>query len=131
MIYRIEKEDFRLDLELDKWCDDNGEINADLTIRVGCEGFYGSTTVDFVAEDFQIFLKEMQKLQDTLTGRAELKEPYDREPFLTFEGDGRGHIHVNGCIESRRSDWTQMLTFENEIDQTFLPMKCVDKEELE
>ena len=131
MIYKIEKEDFRLDLELDKWCDDNGEINADLTIRVGCEGFYGSTTVDFVAEDFQIFLEELQKLQDTLTGRAELKEPYDMEPFLTFEDDGRGHIHVSGSIESRNSDWTQELTFENQINQTFLPIKRMDKEELE
>ena len=125
MIYRIEKDDFRLDLELNKWFDDNGEINADLTIRVKCEGFYGSTTVDFVAEDFLIFLEELQELKDTLTGKAELKEPYSWDPFLIFEGDGRGHIHISGSITSQNSDWLQELNFENEIDQTFLPMQQV------
>lgn len=125
MIYRIEKEDFRLDLEMDKWYDNepgNAYINEELTIRVASEGFSGYTTVDFDTGDFEIFLNELQKLQETLSGKAELKEPYNSETFLEFEGDGRGHIHISGSITGRNGDWIQELNFENEIDQTFLPM---------
>ena len=70
-------------------------------------------------------MEELQELKDTLTGKAELKEPYSWDPFLIFEGDGRGHIHISGSITSQNSDWLQELNFENEIDQTFLPMQQV------
>ncbi len=128
MIYRIEKDDFRMDLELNKWCDNepgNEYISCDLTLQVACDGFCGHTTIDFTTEDFQIFLDELQNLKETLTGKVELKEPYCEDTFLKFEGDGRGHIHISGCITNMGRDWTQELNFENEIDQTCLPMQQV------
>ena len=122
MIYRIEKEDFRLDLELDKWCDDKGEINADLTIRVGCEGFYGSATVDFVGEDFHIFLEELKKLKDTLTGKAELKEPYSWEPFLTFEILVREPQFETQSLERDRARLSQGALLSRRSEPLKLPM---------
>ena len=62
---------------------------------------------------------EIERLYEELDGMAELRT---MESFLEmrFEGDGCGHILVNGTACDRLGSGTR-LVFEVELDQTQLP----------
>lgn len=64
------------------------------------------------------FSDQLEFLQKSLVGTAKLGNLHEN-PYIQFDGDGRGHISVSGKLCSTASRM-QHLTFEFETDQTAL-----------
>lgn len=91
-------------------------VNSVLNVSVASGDFAGAACLDIDAEDFAAFCAALASLYEQLSGEAVISEPYGRNMYLAFRGDGRGHISVSGML----CDFTHTLEFENEIDQTAL-----------
>ena len=89
-------------------------------IDVRSEGFSAEScfdTEDALLADFAAQLNEMyQKLE----GSAFIQDLYETDSYIEFIAQKRGHITVRGQITWSRNRHTQQLTFENEIEQTYL-----------
>jgi hypothetical protein len=79
----------------------------------------GKLRAVFMAGELRRFGAEIEKLYLELKGKAELR-PMDGFLEMTFEGDGRGHVLVNGTACHQNGAGTR-LEFEFELDQTQLP----------
>ncbi|MBR1700449.1 MAG: hypothetical protein IJ716_00690 [Lachnospiraceae bacterium] len=60
------------------------------------------------------------KESENLAGCARLEEPYGVHNYIEFYAETGGHIRVKGIMNSMRYGYEQELSFENEIDQTYL-----------
>ena len=70
---------------------------------------------------FAGFACTLHEVYETLTGTAELREPYGAQSFIIFTADRSGRIKANGKISGFDSDGRrQTLLFQNEFDQTYL-----------
>jgi hypothetical protein len=88
-------------------------------VEVRCQGFSARTGGPFFAEGFSKLAGELDEILRTLKGSARaatLEEQLD----MTFTGDGRGHVTVEGVAVSDPAR-TARLSFKFEIDQTYLP----------
>lgn len=94
---------------------DDGMTTAEIEVKGGpFSGAVRDDTLVGVAE----FCADLQSLYDRLTGSASLTS-YEKFK-LVIEGDGRGRIH--GMVELYGEHVPlSKLTFEIELDQTFLP----------
>ena len=98
--------------EVQRFADGSG-FAAFVVIRSG--GFAAATTFTFEIQRLKDFLSELEKLNSTLSGIAELKPTW--EPgAIRFEGDGRGKVRVHGEL----ADDNQRLEFSFDSDQTCL-----------
>jgi hypothetical protein len=79
----------------------------------------GKLRAEFTAGELRRFGLEIERLYEELKGRAVLR-PMESFLEMIFEGDGRGHIVVNGAACDRLGSGTR-LEFEFELDQTQLP----------
>ena len=96
--------------------------NTILTISVNSDGFCASTDMDIDIKQFVAFVDALSSLYSSLTGLAVIQEPYGEQQFIEFRTDRSGHISVRGELSSNgRKGFMQKLTFENCIDQTYLP----------
>ena len=92
---------------------DNSGVAAFVVIRSG--GFAAATTFTFEIPRLKDFLSELDRLNATLSGIAELRPTW--EPgAIRFEGDGKGRVRVHGELV----DDNQRLEFSYETDQTCL-----------
>jgi len=64
------------------------------------------------------FGQEIHRLRRSLSGIAEL-QPLEPNLVLSFAGDGKGHIAVDGAAQNRFHLGTK-LVFHFDIDQTYL-----------
>ena len=122
MNHQIEYTVFHLDLTLEVFKDDiSYPTNTLMTIYVK-SGFYtGHATMDINIKEFKKFIINLQKIYETLNGEAIIKETYGYQMYLSFEGDGLGHINVRGLLVNGDMNGNmQRLEFENNIDQTVL-----------
>lgn len=46
--------------------------------------------------------------------------------YISFSGNGRGHISVKGYLHSSNNGYEQQMEFENDIDQTYLRNFCYE-----
>ncbi len=96
--------------------------NTILTISVNSDGFCASTDMDIDIKQFVAFVDALSSLYSSLTGSAVIQEPYGEQQFIEFCTDRSGHISIRGELSSNgRKGFMQKLTFENCIDQTYLP----------
>lgn len=96
--------------------------NTILTISVNSDGFCANTDMDIDIKEFVAFVDDLSSLYKTLHGAATIQEPYGEQQFVTFSADRSGHIHISGELSSNgRNGFSQKLTFENRIDQSYLP----------
>ncbi len=96
--------------------------NTILTISVNSDGFCANTDMDIDIKQFVAFVDALSALYSSLTGSAVIREPYGEQQFIEFRADRFGHIVVRGELSSNgRKGFAQKLTFENCIDQTYLP----------
>jgi len=88
-------------------------------VHVCCGGWRGKIDAEFYGNELTRFAEEIRALYRNLTGVARLDPT---EPYITLklEGDGKGHIVVDGTAQRTPGDQTY-LTFRIEIDQTYLP----------
>ena len=119
--YRLEGEHFLLTLEVKVFESDvRYSSNTLMTVTVDSFGFCGSSIFDIDVKQFGRFVRELGQIYQTLSGAAEIREPWG-EQFLAFEGNGRGHISVEGLVcPAGLHGFTQQLRFENMVDQTCL-----------
>lgn len=119
----LESENFSLSLDFQVFESDiSYPSNTILSISVSSAGFSASTTMDIDVKDMPFFCNELQKVYDYLEGETKIQEPYGSRQYIGFSGDGKGHIHVCGTLNSNGANgFWQELKFENCIDQTFLP----------
>ena len=88
-----------------------------LTVHVTSDNFSGKSVMDIAFDPFCSFIHSLSVLYQTLQGTAEIREPYSSNQHITFTGDGKGHIRVQGCLQYAN----QSLWFDNTVDQTSLP----------
>ena len=97
------------------------KANTNLCVKVLSDGFSAETVMDIDVRDLAEFAARLSALYETLKGSAHLKEPYGAHNSIAFFSKTGGHIAVRGRIHHQNANGdAQELTFENEIDQTFL-----------
>ncbi len=94
---------------------DEGWIRTRTEIVV--DGFRAEIRPWFESRDFVAFETPLRKLYESLEGEAKL-DPLEGQLVLTMNARTGGHILVKG---EARSDWDNRLTFEFEMDQSYLP----------
>ena len=115
----IEPQIFEADIDL--------STNTILSIEVNSDGFAGNTTMDIDIKDLAKFGNDLCHIYETLHGEARLEEPYGLHMYLSFVGNGRGHIAIKGYLhKGNRIGSEQVLEFENDIDQTYLKQFCYE-----
>ena len=96
--------------------------NAILTVSVHSDGFCANADMDIDIKEFVAFVDSLSSLYERLNGTAIIQEPYGERQFVEFSADRFGHICVRGELSSNgRNGFLQKLTFENGVDQTYLP----------
>jgi hypothetical protein len=88
------------------------------TIGVHCGGCAGSVKGNFRRGELARFAEGIRRLHRELSGMARLN-PLEPNIILTFTGDGKGHITVEGVARNDFVSGTK-LTFRFTIDQTYL-----------
>lgn len=115
--YCLTGESFLLALQLQVFESDvQYPSNTLMTVTVESGGFKGSCVFDIDVKRFGCFVRELAQIYQTLRGKTEIREPFGYRQFLSFEGNGRGHIFIEGDMKSE----SHRLTFENVVDQTCL-----------
>ena len=101
--------------------------NTIMEVQVVSDGFSANTTMDIDIKEFGKFALDLSHVYETLSGEARIEEPYGRQMYLRFIGNGRGHIAIDGYLQKEnRIGNEQILKFENEIDQTSLRDFCYE-----
>ena len=120
--YNIAADRFSLELEVQTHKEDLAyKANTNLRVKVLSDGFSAETVMDIDVRDLAEFAARLSALYETLKGSAHLKEPYGAHNSIAFFSKTGGHIAVRGRIHHQNANGdAQELTFENEIDQTFL-----------
>lgn len=121
-MYRLEAENFCLELHPTVYEDDLPfPVNTSLQIRVASCGFTAEVVMELDVGALADFAADLNKLYKTLTGSAKLEEPYGVHSYIEFVAGDRGHIGVKGRLHNGNAyGYEQELTFENELDQTYL-----------
>ncbi len=94
---------------------------ATLTVSVQAGTFSATAPMDIDVKSLPDFCNDLKRIYDTLSGSAKISEPYG-ERYLSFCGDGKGHVAVSGYLYNRSADgFYGETSFESVTDQTFLP----------
>lgn len=119
--YHLSGESFFLTLELKVFESDiRYPSNTLMTVTVDSCGFRGTSIFNIDVKEFGCFARELEQIYRTLRGKAEIRESFGYRQFLSFEGNGFGHICIKGEMKSDLHAMSHRLTFENMVDQTFL-----------
>ena len=91
-----------------------------ILIKVYCDDFSGITCFD--AEDFLIadFALQLKDMYEKLEGSAKIQDLYETDSYIEFAAQKFGHILIKGIIINNKRRYTQQLTFEYDVDQTYL-----------
>ena len=81
--------------------------------------FSASFSFYFDNPPFTEFVRCLETIHRTLAGEARLGNNHE-DPYISFRGDGRGHITVSGLLVVY-DEHSQKLAFSFESDQTSLP----------
>src|ERR1043166_9360583 len=100
---------------VERFSDASGYV-CSLSVRSGVFGLHGYR---FYFDGLDRFLRDLQRVYDTLSGIARLQTA-SGEPFIEFAAAPSGHIHVQGHILTYDGRGEQ-LCFSFTTDQTFLP----------
>ena len=90
--------------------------NTIMDIEVESCGFSGKASMDIDVKQFGEFAVKLHDIYERLIGETQITETYGEKMYISFAGDGNGHIHINGML----CNMGQRLYFENEFDQTYM-----------
>ena len=121
-MYRIETNTFLLEFIPEIHEQDFAyPVNTDLAVKVSSYGYSADTFMEVGVQWIAEFAIQLKKLYESLNGAARLEEPYNVNNYIEFIAETGGHIRVRGCLNNKNAfGYTQEITFENEIDQTYL-----------
>ena len=121
--YVIKSEGFYICFQLKVFESDvSYSSNTILTISVISDNFSANTDMDIDIKSFVVFVDALSSLYTTLNGTAIIQEPYGEQHYIELIADRSGHINIRGKLSSNfRGGFLQELSFENCIDQTYLP----------
>lgn len=121
-MYRIEAESFGLEFIPEVFEQDfSYPVNVNLGVKVTSYGFSADTYMDVGVQGIAVFATRLKNLYESLTGEARLEEPYSVHNYIEFIARKGGHIGVMGRLNNKNAfGYTQEVSFENEIDQTYL-----------
>lgn len=121
-MYRIEADTFLLELFPQIHEQDFAYlVNVTLGVKVSSYGYSADTFMDVGVQGISEFALQLKALYETLTGEARLEEPYSVHNYVEFIAEKGGHIRVMGRLNNKSAfGYTQEITFENKIDQTYL-----------
>lgn len=121
-MYRLKSENFLLELNPVIYENDlSFPVNTDLNIKVSSYGFCADSVMDIDVRGLADFAVSLNRLYETLKGSARLEEPYGVHSYIEFTAFRGGHINVKGYVHNGNAyGYEQELTFENELDQTYL-----------
>ena len=121
--YVIKSEGFYICFQLKVFESDvSYSSNTILTISVISDNFSANTDMDIDIKSFVVFVDALSSLYTTLNGTAIIQEPYGEQQYIELSADRSGHINIRGKLSSNcRGGFLQKLSFENSIDQTYLP----------
>jgi hypothetical protein len=105
----------------------DGWFDTDLEIH--CDGWRGQFKACFMHGELGDFARELRILHEKLAGKVALV-PVEPNLEITFTGDGKGRISVDGIARNHFHTGTR-LSFHFDIDQTFLPGLIRGLEEIE
>ncbi len=92
-----------------------------MEVTVQSDGFCAGAAMDIDVKELAKFAAALTRIYETLSGEARIEEPYGAHMYLSFTGNGRGHMAVKGYLQKGdRVGNFQSLAFENDIDQTDL-----------
>ena len=97
---------------IEKFDDDSGYAGH---LKIASSSFAGSILATFESEPMEVFIRQLDELNRTLKGTAQLKPTYDSW-FINFEATATGAIEISGHIEES----VNALDFEFRTDQTCL-----------
>ncbi len=122
MDFTLNSENFSLKIKLNIFEEDVLlPSNTAMEVAVESDGFCASAAMDIDVKELAKFAADLIRIYETLSGEARIEEPYGAHMYLSFMGDGRGHIGVKGCLQKGSPVGNfQSLAFENEMDQTDL-----------
>lgn len=102
-------------------------INTVMTISLQSDGFAVNTAMDIDVKELSAFTADLCRIYETLSGEARIEEAYGMHMYLSFSGDGRGHIGIKGYLHGgNRRENEYFLEFQQRIDQTCLKDFCYD-----
>ena len=110
-MYRIKTENFILTL--------TPVVNS-VMINVWSEGFSAESCFDTEEALIADFVSQLNEMYQKLDGSAIIQDLYETDSYIEFIAQKRGYIAVRGQITWSRNRHTQQLTFENEVEQTYL-----------
>jgi len=96
---------------------DRNWVKTKVTVKGGV--FSGQFLADFMTTDFELFKRELIKLDKDFSGTAKL-EPLEGQLLLNISGDGLGHFEVK-CKATDQPGYGGTLSFVFSFDQTELP----------
>lgn len=118
--YRIESEgaaDFKLTMKT--WPVRDSDPLMRVSVTVFSDGFCGKGDMEVPVKKLANFAVNLKNLYETLKGSARLEEPYFPNNFIEFVVKKTGRVVVSGRIHDCYPR-PRTLTFEDEIDQTYL-----------
>ncbi len=103
---------------------DEADAGMHLNIAVESDGFCASANADITPWGWKYFVERLHAAYEDLDGEAVLADS-DWEEILSFQGNGRGHFLVKGCLRRPGGPGIeQRLEFAHDIDQSYLGCFC-------
>ena len=93
---------------------DRNWVKTNVTVKCGV--FSGQFVAEFLTTDFEIFRRQLKKLDNDFNASATF-EPLEQQLVLKIKGDGLGHFEID-CEATPQSHLEQKLTFSMNFDQT-------------
>ncbi len=126
MVFLLESEEFILAIEPKVYKEDiSNSCNTIMEVTVDSCGFSANASMHIDVEELAEFSAGLCKLYESLIGEVRIEEPYGMHMYLSFAGDGNGHIMVSGELHKKDdNDNLQTLTFSKNMDQTCLKVFC-------
>ena len=121
-MYKIETDKFQLEFlpEIHEQ-DFTYPVNVYLGVKVSSYGYSADSFMDVGVQGIADFASRLKNLYESLSGKAELEEPYSVHNYIEFSAKTGGHIRITGRLNNKNAfGYTQEISFENEIDQTYL-----------
>ena len=117
--FMIKTDSFRLCIRMQVFeTDIRYPVNTVLTVSVDSRGFTAESQMDIDIKGFAAFSEQLAAMYATLSGTADIQEPFGYKRYISFTAERTGHITVKGflCDDTGSNE----LRFANRFDQTYL-----------